>query len=167
MLNKLQKRGSNTNHELVDNVITPFLSIQKEVDKALNGFYDLFEARPFNLKEYENLNILPSMDLIEDEHSFKLEVEMPGMDEKDITVSLNNNVLTIRGEKSTSKKNDRKNYIAREINYGCYERNISLPQTADGQKVTASFKKGMLWVTIPKKVGSQGNGQQIKIEKAE
>ena len=92
---------------------------------------------------------------------------MPGMDEKDVTVSLKDNLLTIHGEKSTSKKDERKNYIAREISYGRYERSITLPQAADGEKVSASFKKGMLWVTIPKKAGSKGNGRQIKIEKAE
>lgn len=92
---------------------------------------------------------------------------MPGMDEKDVTVSLKDNLLTVHGEKSISKKDERKNYIAREISYGRYERSITLPQSADGEKVSASFKKGMLWVTIPKKADSKGNGRQIKIEKAE
>lgn len=166
-MKNLQKQNNKSSHELVGQVLNPFLTIQKEVDKALNGFYDLFESKPFNLKEFESLNLAPLMDLIEDENSYKLEVEMPGMDEKDITVSLKDNLLTIQGEKSTSKKNERKNYIAREINYGRYERSITLPQAADGDKVSASFKKGMLWVTIPKKAGSKGNGHQIKIEKAE
>jgi HSP20 family protein len=151
---------------LVGQIISPFLTIQKEVDKAMNGFYDLFETKPFDLEGFENLSLSPSMDLVEDENSYKLEVEMPGMDEKDITVSLNDNLLTIQGEKSTSKKNERKNYRAREIHYGRYERCITLPQAADGNKISASFKKGMLWITIPKREGSKENGHQIKIEKA-
>lgn len=164
-MKNLQKQGKSSN-ELVGQIMSPFLTIQKEVDKALNNFYDLFEAKPFNFQEYENLNLAPRMDLIEDENSYKLEVEMPGMDEKDVTVSLKDNLLTIHGEKSTSQKDERKNYIAREISYGSYERSITLPQAADSDKVSASFKKGMLWVTIPKKAGSKGNGRQIKIEKS-
>lgn len=167
IMNNLKKRESTTSNEMAGRVMNPFLTIQKEVDKALNGFYDLFESKPFNLKEFENLNIAPLMDLVEDNDSYKLEVEMPGMDEKDINVSINDNFLTIQGEKSTSKKNERKNYIAREINYGRYERSISLPQSADGEKATASFKKGMLWITIPKKPGSKGTGHQVKIQKAD
>jgi HSP20 family protein len=166
-MKNIQKQSNRSSQELLGHVASPFLTIQKEVEKALNDFYDIFESRPFNLKAFENLNLAPSMDLIEDENSYKLEVEMPGMDEKDITISLNDNLLTIQGEKSTSKKNEQKKYIAREINYGRYERCISLPQAADGNKISASFKKGMLWITIPKKAGSQGNGHQIKIEKAE
>ncbi len=160
------QKANNKTPGLVGQVINPFLSIQKEVDNALHGFYDLFESRPFNLQEFENLSLAPAMDLVENDQCYKLEIEMPGMDEKDITVSLNDNILTIQGEKSTSTKDERKSYIAREISYGRYERSISLPQAADGDKIAASFKKGMLWVTIPKKAGSKGNGHQIKIETA-
>lgn len=162
----IQKGRDKPSQELSKQILNPFVSIQKEVDRALHGFYDLFESRPFNVKQFENLDLLPSMDLVEDDQCYKLEVEMPGMDEKDITISLNGNLLTIQGEKSTSKKDEQKNYIAREISYGRYERSISLPQGADGDKATASFKKGMLWITLPKKAGNRGNGHQIKIEKA-
>lgn len=162
----LQKGNHQPSRDLTRQIMNPFVSIQKEVDRALNGFYDMFETKPFNLKEFENLSIAPSMDLVEDEQCYKLEVEMPGMDEKDITISLNDNLLTVQGEKSTSKKDARKNYIAREISYGRYERSISLPQAADADKATASFKKGMLWITIPKKAGHKENGHQIKIQKA-
>lgn len=165
-MKNLQKHNNHSSHDLTGQIMNPFLTIQKELDKALNGFYDLFEAKPFNLQEFENLNIAPRMDLIEDEKSYKLEVEMPGMDEKDITVSVNDNILTIQGAKSTSQKDERKNYIAREISYGRYERSITLPQAADCDKVSASFKKGILCVTISKKAGSKGNRRQIKIDKS-
>lgn len=166
-MGSLQKRNNKTSHELAGHGMNPFVSIQKEVDKALHGFYDLFESKPFNLKAFENLSISPSMDLVEDNKCYKVEVEMPGMDEKDIQISIKNNILTIHGEKSTSKKDERKNYIAREISYGQYDRSIALPEAANGDKATASFKKGMLWINIPKKAGSTGNGRQIKIEKAQ
>ena len=166
-MKNLQKQTTKSSHNLVGDIMNPFLTIQKEVDKALHGFYEMFESKPLSLKEFEHMTLAPSMDLMEDENSYKLEIEMPGMDEKDIKVSLKDNLLTIHGEKSTSRKDERQNYIAREINYGRYERSITLPQASDSDKVTASFKKGMLWITIPKKAGSKGNGHQIKIQRVE
>lgn len=146
-------------------IVNPFLHIQQEVDKALHGFYDIFEHKPFELGEFENLKISPPMDLVEDKTSYKIEVEMPGMDEKDIQISLSGNVLTIRGEKSVSRKDERKNYIAREINYGKIERSITLPQFADADKASATFKKGMLWISIPKRSGSSNKVQEIEIKR--
>lgn len=162
------QRGNNhhSSHHMTDQIVHPFLTIQREVDKALHGFYDLFEHKPFNLTEIENTKLAPLMDLAENKDSYKIELEMPGLDEEDITVSLHENVLTICGEKTTSKKNQRKNYLSREINYGRYERNISLPLSADGSKAVASFKKGMLWITIPKKQAKIGSKRKIKITKA-
>ncbi|CZN70874.1 T786P28D [Legionella pneumophila] len=58
------------------------------------------------------------MDVVEDKDHYSIELEMPGMDEKDIKVSLADNILTISGEKSTSKKNEDKKYLSREISYG-------------------------------------------------
>src|SRR3990167_5179201 len=107
-MGSLQKHNNKSSHHLVN----PFVSIQKEVDKALHGFYDLFEAKPFHTPEFENTCLAPLMDLVEDGNCYKLEVEMPGLDEKDIKISISDNLLTIRGEKSTSKKDVRKNYIA-------------------------------------------------------
>lgn len=166
-MKNLQKQNNKSSQELVGQVLNPFLTIQNEVDKAVNSFYDLFESNAFGLKGFENLNLAPSMDLIEDANSYTLEVEMPGMDEKNITLSVKDNLLTIQGEKNTSKKDTQKNYITREINYGRYERCITLPQAANGDKISASFKKGILTITIPKKPENKGNGHQIKIEKAE
>jgi len=162
---KPQKRLS-TPLEQESHLFNPFVHIQQEVDKALHGFYDLFESKPYDLKHLEQLSLSPAMDLVEDKDCFKLEVEMPGLDENNIKLTLNNNLLTISGEKSISRKDQDKNYIAREITYGRYERSITLPQSADLSRITASFKKGMLWVNIPKKIGSCGKEQQIKIQRA-
>ncbi len=143
----------------------PLTSLHQEVSKAMNDFYDLFESRQFGLKGFENLKISPALDIVEDENAFKIEAEMPGMGEEDITVSISDNMLTIEGEKSTSKKDEDKNYLSREIGYGHYERSISLPQSADTENAKASFKKGMLWVEIPKKSSSKNKKRQLKVEK--
>lgn len=132
----------------------------------MNDFYDMFKHGDTRLERFENLKCLPSMDLVEDEKNFKVELEMPGMDEKDIKISFADNVLTIHGEKERSRKNETKNYISREINYGRYDRSITLPSSVDIEKATASFKKGMLWIILPKRKGNQGNAREIFINKA-
>ncbi|WP_454783698.1 Hsp20/alpha crystallin family protein [Legionella sp. WA2024007413] len=143
----------------------PFLSLQQEVDKAFQDFYEMFSPNR-SMEQFENLNLMPSMDLVEDKDHFTIQMEMPGMDEKDITVSLRDNSLTITGEKSTSKKNEKKKYISREISYGKYERSLSLPSTIDINKAKATFKKGMLWIELPKKAEAKGKSRDVKIETA-
>lgn len=150
-----------------ENVISPFLRLQQEVNHAMSDFYDLFEPMSIDLKKLENIKLSPALDIIESKDSFKIEAEMPGMSEKDITVTFNDNRITIEGEKSTSKKDEKENFVSREITYGRYERSVSLPLTADVDNATASFKKGMLWVTIPKKAQSKVSRKSLKIEKAE
>lgn len=149
-----------------ENVISPFLRLQQEVNHAMSDFYDLFQPMSIDLKEFEDIKLSPPLDIVEDKDCFKIEAEMPGMSEDDITVTFNDNRITIQGEKSTSKKDEKKNFVSREITYGRYERTVSLPLTADVDKATASFKKGMLWVTIPKKAQSKISSKTIKIEKA-
>ena len=150
-----------------ENVISPFLRLQQEVNHAMSHFYDLFEPISIDLKKFENIKLSPALDIVEDKDCFKIEAEMPGMNEKDVTVTFNDNRITIEGEKSTSKKDEKKNFVSREITYGRYERTVSLPVTADVDKAAASFKKGMLWVTIPKKTQNTISSKSIKIEKAE
>ncbi|QBR85287.1 Hsp20/alpha crystallin family protein [Legionella israelensis] len=147
-------------------IMNPFATLQHEMNKVMDDFYDLFETGKPKLESFDNLRLSPPVDVVEDDKSYKLEVEMPGMGEEDIQVSVDGHVLTIEGEKSTSKKDEKKNYISREISYGRYVRSITLPESADLDKASASFKKGMLWVEIPKKAGSQSKKRKIDIKKA-
>ena len=94
-----------------ERIKNPFLVIHNEIDKAMNGLYDLFEPKNFNLDQFINTKLLPSMDLVEDKDLYKIEVELPGMDEKDVKITVDNNVLTITGEKTVSSKNDKNTLI--------------------------------------------------------
>ncbi|STY29275.1 heat shock protein [Legionella wadsworthii] len=150
---------------LIESAHNPFVSLQQEVDKAFHDFYDLFRSNK-SMEQFENLSLMPSMDVVEDKDHYTIQLEMPGMDEKDISVSFTGNVLTIAGEKSISTKNEKKKYISREISYGKFERTLSLPSTVDVDKAKATFKKGMLWIELPKKIEAHGKSRDIKIERA-
>lgn len=143
----------------------PFMSLQAELYKAMRDLNSLFESSNKNLSSFANLTISPAVDIVEDKDNFKVEVEMPGIGEEDIKINIADGLLTIKGEKTTSKKDEGKNYISREINYGSYERTIELPDSVDIDKAKASFKKGMIWVLIPKKAGTAKQSREIKIEK--
>lgn len=150
----------------IERQIKPLFGLHKSVNEAINDFYNMFETGNFNLERFDNRNLFPAMDIAETDDFFNIEVEMPGMGEEDIKLSINENRLTIQGEKSISKKHKDKNYLSREISFGSYERVIDLPPSADTSKASASFKKGMLWVKVPKKSEDKGSSRQIKVDKA-
>lgn len=144
----------------------PFLSLQSELDQAMADFYNLFAMPGISADKFENLSLTPSINLVDDKDSFKVEAEMPGLGEEDVKVAINDGMLTIKGEKTVSSKNEKKNYLSREIHYGRYERSVALPDSVDVEKAKASFKKGMLWVTIPKKAEVIKKSRELKVEKA-
>jgi HSP20 family protein len=145
----------------------PFVGFKQDFENIFNEFNQWLSTTQLPMDQFENLNISPSIDILDTKTSFKVEVEMPGMGEEDIKVDVNNNVLTIKGEKSTSKKDSGNGYVMREISYGNYERSITLPESVDSSKGDASFKKGMLWITFPKKPSSTPVKKEITVKKAQ
>ena len=148
------------------NKIDPFSSIQRALTRAMDDFYNFPNSLHLTQEDFENIVISPSIDIVDDKDQIKVEAEMPGMGEEDVKVSLSEGMLHIKGEKRTSSKDKDKNYMRREIGYGCYERTIALPESVDYEKAKASFRKGMLWVTIPKKAEATRKNRELKIEKA-
>jgi HSP20 family protein len=144
---------------------SPFYNFQQEVANLLQNFYRELPSTLSN-PELSNLELNPCVDLVEDENNFKIEIEMPGVDEKDIKVSINDNILNIKACKEVSKKDEGKNYIMREIAYGAYERNIQLPENADIDKAESTWKKGMLWVNLPKKSIDKSKVRELEVKKS-
>ena len=161
----IYQKGSKLLTPLIEHKLDPFLSLQNDFNKTMSHVYDLLEPKRLHTEGFEDLRLLPCMDLVETKDCYKIEVEMPGLDEKDIHVSTDGNTLTIVGEKSVSRKNNSKQFIDREIQYGHYERTITLPQWADWEHISADFKKGMLWITVPKKACKKTCAREVKIAK--
>ena len=150
----------------IEHQIKPFLGLHKTIDEAIDNFYNLFETGGLDIDKFENRRLFPAMDITETDDCFTVEVEMPGMGEEDIKITINEDRLEIHGEKSTSKKHKDKKYVSREITFGRYDRSIDLPPSVDASKATATFKKGMLWVNIPKKAEKKNHSREVKINKA-
>ena len=108
----------------------------------------------------------PRTDIKETKKGFKIVAEMPGMDLKDIEVSVHNGVLSISGEKKVEKEENDTDYHHVERSYGCFARNISLPDAVDTEKVESTYKNGVLTVTIPKNEKAIAQGRKIPVTPA-
>jgi HSP20 family protein len=103
----------------------------------------------------------PAVDVYEDDHQVTLKIEVPGIDEKDIDVRLENNTLTVHGERKLEKEEKEENYRRVERQYGSFTRSFTLPQTVDAEKVSAQYDKGVLKIKLAKK--AEAKPKQIKI----
>ncbi|MCO6510662.1 MAG: Hsp20/alpha crystallin family protein [Aridibacter famidurans] len=93
----------------------------------------------------------PSVDIYESENEIILEAELPGMKRDDFEVSIENNVITLKGKREFEKKEEGDNYHRVERSYGAFTRSFSLPRTVSAENTTADFRNGVLKVTLPKR----------------
>ena len=106
-------------------------------------------------------SFIPPVDVYEDEHNIVLKMELPGVDQKDIEVQLENNVLTVRGERKLEKEEKQDNFQRIERRYGSFARAFTLPSTVSGESVTADSSNGVLKITLAKR--AEAKPKQIKI----
>jgi HSP20 family protein len=108
----------------------------------------------------------PAIDMSEDEKVYKISAELPGIDAKDIDVSVSGDTLVIKGEKRQEKEGKDKNYHFSERAYGSFQRSFQLPSSVDRDKVAADFSKGVLTITLPKTAEAQKPQKKIEIKSA-
>jgi len=108
------------------------------------------------------LNELPKVNIIENDDQIEIQAALPGVKKEDLDVSINNQMLTIRASTKQEEKKKTKDYYRREISQGEFQRTLSLPAAVDGEKAQASFKDGMLHITVPKLEKSKRKSIQVK-----
>ena len=104
----------------------------------------------------------PAVDIFETENELILKADVPDVDLKDIEVRVENQTLTVRGERKFEESKDAKGYHRIERSYGTFHRSFSLPETVDTEKVAAEYKNGVLSITLPKKEAAKP--RQVKVE---
>jgi len=109
---------------------------------------------------------MPAVDVVETEKAYEVTAELPGMDEKDIEISVANGILTINGEKQEHKEEKKKDYYLQERRYGSFERSFEIPESVDSDKIEAAVKKGVLTVTLPKKGEAQKPAKKVEVKAA-
>ena len=110
-------------------------------------------------------NFAPPVDVYEDEHNITLKIEVPGIDEKDIDVSIENNTLTVRGQRRLEKDEKEENFQRVERMYGSFTRSFTLPNTVDLEQVTAHYDKGVLKVRLAKRAEAKPKQIRVNVEK--
>jgi HSP20 family protein len=110
-----------------------------------------------------DLDWTPRLDLIESEATYEVKTELPGLAKKDIDISLNRDVLVIKGEKKSEKEESGKHYHRREGRYGTFYRSIRLPGEVNEEKIDATFKDGILTITLPKTEETKKRVAHIKV----
>jgi HSP20 family protein len=107
---------------------------------------------------------MPAIDMSEDEKTYKISAELPGIDAKDIDVSVTGDMLVLKGEKREEKEEKDKNYHFSERAYGSFQRAFELPASVDRDKVAADFSKGVLTITLPKTAEAQKPTKKIEVK---
>ena len=131
---------------------------------AMDSLFDrFFEGQPYRFFE-EDGGWLPSVDVSETDKEFIVKAELPGMEAKDIDVSLQRDVLTIRGERKNEHEEKEENFHRVVRSYGSFCRAFRLPREVDGEKVDADYKDGVLKIRLPK--GEVNGEKKIEVKAA-
>ncbi len=132
--------------------------LHRSIDDLLEDFFG-----GSNVQRQAGL-IAPRFEVSETDSAIVVDAELPGMDEKDIELTLQDNVLTIKGEKRKEEETKKKNCYISERSYGRFQRSLQLGSGVDAGKVNATFKKGVLTVTIPKTEPEKSKARTIDIK---
>jgi HSP20 family protein len=127
----------------------PLVAFQREMDRLFEDFWRGFDLPLFGRPERIAGSVSPRIDISEKDNEVVVTAELPGLDEKDVEVTLTDNVLSIRGEKKVEKEEKERGYTYTERSYGSFERRIPLDVEVLSDKVSAAFKNGVLTVTLP------------------
>jgi HSP20 family protein len=107
---------------------------------------------------------MPSVNIKERAADFKIDLAVPGMDKKDFKVEVDNNILTVSGERKEEVSEENEKNTRREFHYGSFKRSFSLPETASSENISASYNNGVLTITVAKKEESKQSKKEITIE---
>jgi HSP20 family protein len=139
----------------------PFSYLRNQINRVFDDFWG--ESRSEPRGEIGAAGFWPQVDVTETDKEIKVCAEIPGVDPKDIDVSVQDGTLTIKGEKKYEREENEKGQYRMERSYGAFERTITLPAEVDESKPKADFKKGVLKLTFPKRAGAESRRKKIPV----
>lgn len=142
----------------------PFRNFQQQMNRLFDDFFGDFPlAERDRDPEWTAAAFMPRVDVSETDTEIKVTAELPGMDEKDVSVELQEDVLVLHGEKKSDQEESGKNWLRREQTYGAFHRAIALPAGVEPDQAKAQFKKGVLTFTAPKREDEQARRTTVPI----
>lgn len=148
-------------------------SFHREIDRMFDRFAEnfgfpslrrMFETEPLQPWRTSFGFAAPAVEISEDGQAYRITAELPGLDAKDIEVSMSERRLVLKGEKRAEKEEKDKNYHLSERAYGTFERSFALPEGVDRDRIAADFTKGVLTITLPKTAEAQKQTKKIEIK---
>ncbi|MCX5886891.1 MAG: Hsp20/alpha crystallin family protein [Proteobacteria bacterium] len=136
-----------------------FTTFRREMDRLWDRFFSERPALDMLEKGWE-----PTMDITETKSDLIVKAELPGIDPKEIDISLTGDTLTIKGEKQQEKEEKEENYYRIERSYGIFSRTIKLPMSVQNDRIKASYQHGVLKITLPKSEEAKQKQIKIKVE---
>jgi HSP20 family protein len=153
----------------------PLANLRREIDRLFDDFgwgvarrpagRTLFDVEPFWRGEL-SFGRAPAVDIAEKDKEYEITAELPGLDESNVEVKFADGLLTIKGEKREEKEEKKKDFYLSERRFGSFQRSFQVPEGVDADKIVASFKDGVLTVTLPKSPDAQKKEKKIAIKKA-
>lgn len=143
--------------------------LHEEITKILERFSSGFPwpwtgMEPLRELGFPSIAASPRVDFSEGDDAYEVTAELPGLDEKDIEVSLSERLLSIRGEKRDERDVEEKDYHLSERSYGAFQRSLSVPEGVDTGKVSATFDKGLLTIHLPKRREAKSKRRTIAVK---
>lgn len=168
----LKSEDKQTQRPAAPQLWRPFETLRREIDRMFDDFDAGFWRSPFrsvfgpepSWRRELTWKGIPAVDISESEKSYEITAELPGMDEKNVEVTLSNGNLVIKGEKREEREEKKKDYYLSERQFGSFERRFPVPDDVDTDKIEASFKQGVLTVTLPKRPEAQKPEKKISIK---
>ena len=143
----------------------PFQSFRSEMDRLFDSFLGGLPSLTTFRQGLPSAQVMtPALDVKENEKEIVVKADLPGMDDKDIHLTIHNGILSLRGEKKSEHAEERDNYHVMERSYGSFQRSIRLPETIDEDKAEARFDKGVLTITLPKRPEMVSAQKKIEIK---
>ncbi len=148
------------------------LSLRNEIDRLFDDFGAGLWRHPLSRRVHSLLPasaewaLQPATELVECNGEYRVTAELPGMNAEDIDIKLSNGTITIRGEKSEEKKEEKDDYLVSERRYGEFQRSLSLPTGVDADAVSANFANGVLTVTLPKTPEAKQKERKVEVKSA-
>jgi HSP20 family protein len=143
--------------------LASFPSGMFNMQREMNRMFDHF-IRGVDEPGLLNDNWLPAVDVAEKDNEYVVNVELPGVNKDDVKITLESNILTIRGEKKTEKETNQKNFRRMERSYGSFQRSFTLPTSVKNDKIDAEYKDGILSITLPKAEEAKPKQIEVKVK---
>lgn len=138
----------------------------REIDRLRREMDRLLESGPFGLRSprFSLLEETPTLDVYQEADAVVVKAEVPGMEKKDLEVSIDGDMLTVRGEKKKEEDVHEGDYTYRERSYGFLSRSVRLPTDVDAAKAKATFKNGVLTMRLPKSEAARQRTRKVRVE---